>query len=58
MIRLDLAKQIKRLIQNPKFAKTLGENAYDIVTKEFSSKAALDKFEKLYKNLYAYRKQK
>lgn len=48
----DLAKQITLLISDPSAAKTLGDNAYELVSKEFSTKRSMEKFEAIYNNLF------
>jgi glycosyltransferase involved in cell wall biosynthesis len=49
----DLAKQIKRIFTEPQLGKVLGENIYALARASYSNQAALDKYEKIYKELYA-----
>jgi len=48
----DLAYQIKRVLTNPKWGKTLGQNAYSFVLNNFSNKVAVDKIEAVYQSLF------
>lgn len=49
----DLANQIERLIDNPKWAQELGNNAYEHIMNTFSPKATFAKYEKIYQELQA-----
>jgi glycosyltransferase involved in cell wall biosynthesis len=51
----DLVAQIKRLINDPAFGKTLGENAYTLALTDFSDQEALYKFENVYLTVYRSR---
>ncbi len=52
----ELAQQIKLLIEQPGYAKQLGEAAFVLACEEYSTKRSLDKFEHIYTAVYAQKK--
>ncbi len=49
---VDLLRQIERLLDNPKLAKQLGENAYTHVKQNLSVQAGLEKMEEFYNKIW------
>jgi glycosyltransferase involved in cell wall biosynthesis len=47
----DLANQIERLLDNPEWARELGNNAYQHIIKNFLPEAIFEKYKELYATL-------
>jgi len=50
----DLAKKIKRLLDNKAWARQLGENAYHHIKTNYSSAATVERFVQLYQRIYQH----
>jgi glycosyltransferase involved in cell wall biosynthesis len=54
----DLALQIKKLVQDKEYARKLGENAYTMVTENFSEKNIMKQYISFYEKIYLNRKNR